>query len=1070
MTTEYFRPPSNEQDWGEWGAEVIAAPFAKAAAAMFEGMKLVKEGEAESEDPATATPPQTTESTPDEGDDATTEKSQQPDLIDPDTGRPLGIPVVQGSDEEGAAPGGGEDQGEEEEEDEDAVVPMDLSSMAASQLAIGRALEKTSKVKKAANSLRAIKAASGVGTKPGATKNSAALMSTVSMADSTPRMLDTLTFRNKQGEQLYRAARAQLEPYAKISFGQALKARAIHPHELLVSSLQLAASMRMGVPFANALFAYSPDKQGSRARSVSVAASQLGQAFRHVVLPAGGAFLFSRGDEDTPAAGVANVEVLKGKSDPTPPISEVTKQELLNPKTQVVKDFDESQADRDQFNNLNIPSLRHGRGEMTVILENIAKSTVLWVVQFYRGSVEGQKYACHRLDENEGLFVATLNRAKLFESPADETKALEVVVDRNRLAFDQAEDKLTGAKVIIADDLGQYYNRKAGSPLVIDDPGTYYNRKTDRNAADRDNSKEMEALLARILGDAETAKYWWSLYSRAEIAMWDILRAEGESDRFDKARRQYVYIAFQLGYLIDGRTRIFLQSHCDTEDEDLYEQFEPNDVDDDSCPKKCPPKKKVCKPRCVTHVIYVEPAPCVEYVEPDCVDRHCRPHCVEPCPPPPCPRPDPCAPKVCPPPPCPPKPCPPADPCDMYETILVPEPEHCGPPCQNEPELCMKKACTKGFGGSEYDGVFLIKAHGGCHTDESIDKRLRALCAALNCFVTVTQPPRSEEQQIAQAASLAGAIIDRLNNKSTRDEVHMFSTACKQMLWILFWRLYCLGTCKARLLMIEIADFTYGLSVKPEASGAKIKSSNEASPVVAAFVDYIQNGERSKELSEKFQLVEYDAPYMLPEKICTPYELFHTLRGFLDAVQDKINYELDKDLDELERDFIRGEWDYIYKRMVAKMGPDYKPKSDPKIGEDGWTQTEKPVKVTVVERKPSTPVTVVAVPGATPAPARTATTTTTTTTTTTVTNATPAVAGATPAAPGATPAAPANPTTTAVTGTTPMLKQNALVTPKKPVVNYDDDEEASDEFDKHETTSATTKNGSIDDLLERYSK
>ena len=121
------------------------------------------------------------------------------------------------------------------------------------------------------------------------------MLNTVSRANSTPRLVDNITFRNAFGAKLYSDARSQLEPYATVTFADALASGTVTTHQLVYSSMMLASSMRQGVKFTDSLYNYTPGKQTARSRTVSVAASQLGQSLQHAVIPATEMFMQSGG-------------------------------------------------------------------------------------------------------------------------------------------------------------------------------------------------------------------------------------------------------------------------------------------------------------------------------------------------------------------------------------------------------------------------------------------------------------------------------------------------------------------------------------------------------------------------------------------------------------------------------------------------------------------------------------------------------------------------------------------------------------------------------------------------------
>lgn len=944
-------------------------------------------------------------------------------------------------DQAGAVGGAGSDlepemEPEPEQEPEPEPEPMEAEREMPAKAMSSLRLEKIAAMKKDLHDVKMARHFANSGTRaPSA--SATPMLGSISRVKSAPRMNDSITFRNEHGETLYKKARSQLQPYALVSFADALGSGVVTPRDLVVASFNLAACMRSDLPFRNKIFNFHPNKQTVRARSITTAASQLGQAFQHAVLPVQMPFL-AIGPVITKNDGNDEIRNFDKKT----PVDQATQDEIIDPKNDVEKGVIRGLVDKDQFGQDNIPSLRNIRGEQAVLWEQQAKATIRWGVGFYRGSSAMQRDATTLLDQVAMDTTALLKRAKLFEGTTkiSEPKALEVLIDRNRLSWDQARALLAGRRAIVTENVAPLYS-EARRTQDIEASSGYFNKDNDRNKADKLDSEEIIKLLAELLGSDEVARFWWTQYSKAEIVMWKILAAEGESANFERAMRQYIYLAYQIGFMIDGRTRIFLQAHCDTYDEVLYEYD--GDLEPDKC---CPPKPK-CKPKCVTRYVYCEPAPCVEIVEPPCVDVVCVPHCVEPAP-------------------CPER-CEPAkvDPCSGWHEVLVPEPEHCGPPCQNEPDECMKKSCAALFGIGSYK--FLLKA--ACDEDAKpkVNKWLQDICRQIECFVEVYQQPRSADKRVAEAASVAAAIIKRFDNSGTRDELHMFSTALKQLMWILFKTLWCSGMCRARLLMIEIASYMYTLSKRPTAAGAEIVASKENLSIVGAFASYLKDGPRSKEMSQKFQLIEEDAPFMLPDTVRNPEALFHTLRGMLDAVQDQTVYHKTTELDEVEVNFIYGEWDYVYKRMVDKLGADFKPETKVFTGE------EKPPAPKMSQRKavaptptiPAAPAAPAPTPAAPAAPAPTPATPTVPapaavlpsplqqTPNTPPTPATPTL----PPPPAVTPAAPAAATTT------PMIK-TTKISAKGSRTSDDDDDEASDEFE----SSPAVKKLTLQEILDAY--
>jgi hypothetical protein len=455
----------------------------------------------------------------------------------------------------------------------------------------------------------------------------------------------------------------------------------------------------------------------------------------------------------------------------------------------------------------------------------------------------------------------------------------------------------------------------------------------------------------------------------------------------------------------------------------------------------------------------------VEYVEPECVDEVCVPHCVEPPPPPPC--------------------------VTWHEVEVT---DDCGPPCEQDPDICEKAACAAAFANDFALKVGLslraVDADGS-----GVDDRLENIAKALKSYVDKSQQPRSEDARVLHAAAVGAAIIGKLDNSDTYDQVVTFSVVVNQLAWILFQSLMCSRSCEALKLARKIASFYCALSTRPWNAGAKQKASEERLPLMDAFVDYFKTGQRSQELIRKYQLVEFDAFYMTPGAITHPDALWDTLRGFCDAIQDETEYDRNPagGFGDESVNFIYGRWDYTFGEMKAMLGSNFECSLKTLPGEGGPPQPKKaapapapePESAPETETEPepeSTPVSTTATTTTTATTATTATTTTTTPTTT----AAPATTAKPPSQSEPTPLPPpptqspallqSTPTPTATApGELPLTLQkfnNRLIGKKAAIVNDDDDDEFSDEFEQQLPTAAAAaaaKRVTFEDLLAKHS-
>jgi hypothetical protein len=1026
MATEFFSPmqmQNSDVSWFEWGQDAVEVAAPKPKNSLKSGVSVPPLNQPPPPPPPAQEPPAV--------------------FLNPDTNQPLDLPiVVEGETDTEEEDDVDENLAEDATEDNEGQTREDMPTVAtANQIPL------SSKSALLANK----SAKNGRKFAPMTMRMSGTpLLGVVSKTNAAPRTIDTLTFTNAHGEKLYRDARAQLQPFAKITFKDALENGVISPNGLLAASVALGASMRKGEKFLNPLYNYDPKTHGSSARTVTLAASQLADSYRYMIVPASMHFLES---------GPSFSELIKrgkefflGKDVRTDPLSQDEQADLLN--NEVTTKGERNVVDRDMYGKDNVGSLSHGRGELAVIFENYAKSTINWGVGFYRANDAMQAEARKLIDDTMADIIRVMVREKLLDDKSA-AEAQRILNRRNEYEFTQTERELANHRVIYSEyvkndaDVRRSYTRKEGDMILTStETGKNLNKANDANDAEKMLSAQfIPVVLSPLTGDADTATKFWHLYTAELLELWRTLAKEGESVEFDRKESIVIYLAYQIGQIADFRSPTYLQAHVDTWNDERHRGYQPGGYVDKDCPPpspKCKPKcKPVCKPKCVTRYVYVNPHPCVEYVEPECVDVTCAPHCVERAP-------------VCVEPTPPRGPCP-HDPC-MWNEVEV----DCGPPCQNPPEICMKMACANAFGGA--NEKFMLKS-GQKKKERMLNAYIIAICNKLKAFICDVLKPLDEEKRLVQAEGMAAAVIARLINTGTRAEVHVFSIILTQMMWILFCRLYHEGSCKARDLMKQIADYMAELSATPLETTIAYASTAKDVPLITAFVQYIQNGPRANELSGKFQLTQQDVEDMLPDEIRTPCELFHALKGALNAVRNKLKFGLGGGLDKIEADSIFGDWDLVYARMVIKLGPGYKPKEMPER-----------VKVTIVTPKQPTPVAIVT---------RTAPPTTTTTTGTPATTPTTTTTATVPAtAPRVTATAPA--TTVTTTGTTPAVAVGGGTVPAAPVQSIlktkmqglglqdDDDDEASDEFDKptKSSSSSTTsaKQNSVEDLIAKLAQ
>lgn len=99
-------------------------------------------------------------------------------------------------------------------------------------------------------------------------------------AAHTPRIVDSLIFRNAEGQRHYEEAKNVLEPFARATFSQLLTEKISNKQQLLKGANELAHAMRSNQKLDDKhVFAFDPKTSAAHLASVEYAAQQLGAAF-----------------------------------------------------------------------------------------------------------------------------------------------------------------------------------------------------------------------------------------------------------------------------------------------------------------------------------------------------------------------------------------------------------------------------------------------------------------------------------------------------------------------------------------------------------------------------------------------------------------------------------------------------------------------------------------------------------------------------------------------------------------------------------------------------------------------
>ena len=589
--------------------------------------------------------------------------------------------------------------------------------------------------------------------------------------------------------------------------------------------------------------------------------------------------------------------------------------------------------------------LVRAQDEYALLLAERQKALTRYAIGEYRGSRAMRDRAADDLDSITDMLARLLKRDEADVGPAAAQDARRVLDTENALALDEARSILQGNRVIIADDLADLYLRNEGD--MIGDPGTTAKSRA-RGPADNTSLQNVAVLFAPALGvsESEAARRWKKTTDSYNDAV-RILAAQGETARFDSAADAAVADVYALGLDIDVRSSAFIKARLDPYDDRRYLAYSPDgavcdgpvcgDADVDECADDYDPCADSCStPHCFKYVVVNRDSDdqCkkdskqsdfdmqkereheervrelqrriaqLEQAQNDAQQRElerCREEenqrradverraeardqrrvqATE-------------------------------NDCDyrwVWDTDedcegnvdAVEAPEH----------ACGRPLCQRRFASMTIPAGVRLSGPGGNNVDSSAFDAARA---AMADFVESTRLVKKDERA-ALAAGFASRVWQGAGSDATTER-HAFSTLLLYMLKELFDVILCNKSCRAIILAADIAA-----SVRELANGSiprnSPQSSSESDRAAAQVLDYLVNGPRINERSDRFELTQRDAPYFLDDTILFPHELAEVLGASLGYVAGNLD-----SLRKPHGNFVRTEWQTVAESMEARLGP-----------------------------------------------------------------------------------------------------------------------------------------------------
>lgn len=585
--------------------------------------------------------------------------------------------------------------------------------------------------------------------------------------------------------------------------------------------------------------------------------------------------------------------------------------------------------------------LDRAKDEYGLLLAERQKALLRYAIGNYRGSRAMRDRAADDLDTITDMLARLFERdASDFKMEKKSRQEVRRVLDaENALAIDEARSILEGNRVIIADDLVDLYLRNEGD--MIGAPGTN-GKAPARATAERTSLQNAAALLAPALGvpESEAARRWKKNADAYTDAV-RVLAAQGESSRFDAAADAAVAKSYGLGLDMDVRSSAFIRARYDTYDDRRYLAYSPDgavcdgpvcgDADADECADDYDPCCDPCGSQHHFKYVVVHRSEAVDRCKDDEKKNQCdleaeRKHeervrelqrriaqlekaqndaqrreldrcraqeterraqaeqrstasTVE------------------------------DNDCD-YRWVWETE-DACGA-VEAPQHACPRPLCENRFASMMIPAGVRLSGPSGNGVDS---EQFAGARDALADFVESTRL-MSDADRSGVSSAFAASVWQSLGRDASVER-HAFSTLMLYMLQELFDIVLCNKSCRALILASDIAVLVRQLADgKVPRPPASTKRSDLGDRAAALVVDYLTNGPRIAERSDRFELTQRDAPFFLNDNILYPRELVQILGSALGVVSSDLS-----SLRAPHGNFVRAEWQTVAQSMQTRLGP-----------------------------------------------------------------------------------------------------------------------------------------------------